>query len=242
MSLPLIAFVWFMSARRETLPHWTGPAYLSLMLLPAAWLESRRKDRSRPGTPPVLWVGLGLTTCLIVAGLVVIRTGYPDLTGERPALTKDFHKDDFTLDMYGWDKTREAADSVLSGLVRQGALSPDYQFLQVNWFNGAHVDFYVARPLGKKTLVLGPLRDIHQYYWVNQRQDWQSVNDYCFVTNSREYQSLDRLPAFFLDHAARTDTLPIYRNGHLAEAVFLTIFRGVPSDSVRSRVYPTDWP
>lgn len=235
MSLPLIAFVWALSTRRETLPHWTGPSYLSLMLLPAAWLADRRV---KPGVPPVLWGSLGLTVFIVLAGIFAINTGIPDLTGDKPALTKDYHKDDFTLDMYGWGQTRTQLDSLLTDQVRSGALSPDYQFLQVNWFNGAHVDFYIAGPLHRHTLVLGPMRNIHQFYWVNQHRarDWDQVTDYCFVTNSREYQPPSALPSFFLPYLTRTDTLPIYRAGRLAEAVFVTIFRNVPPDSVRAVV------
>ena len=232
MSLPLIIFVWIMSGRRETLPHWTGPSYLSLMILPAAWLADKRG--SRAGTPAILWVCVGFMAFILTAGIIQINTGWLDLTGDKPALTKDFHKDDFTLDMYGWDKTRQVTDSLLTTLVSTGRLSPDYQFLQVNWFNGAHVDFYVAVPGGKQTLVLGPLRDIHQYYWVNRQRDWHKTTDYCLVTNSREYQRIDRLPSFFQDAPQRTDTLSVYRDGRLAEAVFVTTFRNISPDSVEN--------
>lgn len=57
------------------------------------------------------------------------------------------------------------------------------------------------------------------------------------ITNSREYQSLDRLPLFFQQAVHRTDTLPIYRSHQLAEVVFVTIFRNVPADSVHAYVY-----
>jgi hypothetical protein len=242
MSIPLIAFVWAMSGTRETLPHWTGPSYLSLMVLPAAWLSKRQEDRQKANTPLILWISLGFTGLILVLGLIEIKTGWPDLTGDKPALTKDFHKDDFSLDMYGWNKTMKATDSLCKTLIAAGELKPNYQFLQVNWFNGAHVDFYIAQPLQKNTLVLGPLKDIHQFYWVNQYQDWANVSDYCMVTNSREYQSLDRLPLFFQQAAHRTDTLSVYRNHQLAEAVFVTTFRDVPIDSVHAYVYQSILP
>ena len=89
-------------------------------------------------------------------------------------------------------------------------------------------------PGGKQTLVLGPLRDIHQYYWVNRQRDWHKTTDYCLVTNSREYQRIDRLPSFFQDAPQRTDTLSVYRDGRLAEAVFVTTFRNISPDSVEN--------
>jgi hypothetical protein len=244
MSLPLIAFVWVMSGRRETLPHWTGPSYLSLMMLPAAWLAQKRMTRAHPGTPGILWVCSGFILLVVTAGIIQINTGWLDLTGDKPTspgdktvLNKDFHKDDFTLDMYGWDKTRRGTDSLLNSLVAAGELSPGYQFLQIKWFNGAHVDFYVANPGRKRTLVLGPLNDIHEYYWINQWQDWSKVTDYCLVTNSRDYQGIDQLPAVFRNAVHRTDTLPLYRSGRLAEAIFVTVFRNIPPDSVKALVY-----
>jgi hypothetical protein len=212
------------------------------MVLPAAWLSKRQEDRQKANTPLILWISLGFTGLILVLGLIEIKTGWPDLTGDKPALTKDFHKDDFSLDMYGWNKTMKATDSLCKTLIAAGELKPNYQFLQVNWFNGAHVDFYIAQPLQKNTLVLGPLKDIHQFYWVNQYQDWANVSDYCMVTNSREYQSLDRLPLFFQQAAHRTDTLSVYRNHQLAEAVFVTTFRDVPIDSVHAYVYQSILP
>jgi hypothetical protein len=201
------------------------------MLLPAAWLAERHR------TPWAIWGSVAFTFVLIVLGLTEINTGFLDLTGERPALTQHYHQDDFTLDMYGWQKTQVLTDSLLTELVRRGDLSPDYQFVQVNWFNGAHVDFYVAQPVRKNTLVLGPLKNIHQFYWVNQRQDWNQVTDYCMVTNSREYQAPGTLPPFFQAGLTRTDTLPLYRDGRLAEAVFVMVFRNISPDSVNAWVY-----
>lgn len=250
MSLPLIAFVWALSTRRETLPHWTGPSYLSLMLLPAAWLDARIGKRNgqtaeaRRKTPLIFWLSLAFTTLIIVLGLVVINTGMPGGPRNAP-LDKTLGQDDFTLDMYGWRKSQVLIDSLLTGQVREGRLSPDYQFLQVNWFNGAHVDFYIAQPVRKNTLVLGPLKNIHQFYWINQHHDWDQVADYCMVTNSREYQGIDQLPSFFARYATRTDTLALHRGGATAEAIFVTVFRNVPADSVKAMVYKSydePWP
>jgi hypothetical protein len=239
MSLPLIAFVWALSTRRETLPHWTGPSYLSLMLLPAAWLDARADARARrqkpAGTPFILRFSVGFTAIILIAGLIVINIGMPGTPKNAP-LDKTLGQDDFTLDMYGWRQSQVLIDSLLITRVREGALDENYQFLQVNWFNGAHVDFYIAQPVQKNTLVLGPLRDIHQFYWINQHHPWDKVHDYCFVTNSREYQSIDRLPAFFQATAAYTDTLAVRRGGAVAEAVFVTVFRNVPVDSVNAWV------
>ncbi|TDW99196.1 ArnT family glycosyltransferase [Dinghuibacter silviterrae] len=234
MSLPLIIFVWVLSTQRETLPHWTGPSYLSLMLLPAAWLDACVDARARR-TPFILRFSIAFTALIIIAGLIVINTGIPGAPRNAP-LDKTLGQDDFTLDMYGWRKSQVLIDSLLTAKVREGSLNPDYQFLQVNWFNGAHVDFYIARPVRKNTLVLGPLKNIHQFYWINQHHDWDSVSDYCMVTNSREYQALDQLPPFFLTAAHHTDTLAVRRGGAVAEAVFVTSFRNVPVDSVKAMV------
>ncbi len=41
LSLPLILVLFWTSMFSETLPHWSGPAYLSLMLLAACWLDEK---------------------------------------------------------------------------------------------------------------------------------------------------------------------------------------------------------
>ena len=38
------------------------------------------------------------------------------------------------------------------------------------WFPGAHVDYYVARPLQKPLIGVGRITDLHQYYWLNKER------------------------------------------------------------------------
>jgi len=102
MSLPsvilFLTFSWF----RSTLPHWTGPAYLSLILL-AAFVSGFRVRRGRisffrDGSLPRLdfyfsssfWV----TGRLIMDGLILDKKHAGD--------AQQMGDDDISLDLYGW--------------------------------------------------------------------------------------------------------------------------------------------
>lgn len=239
MSLPLILFVWVMSTRRETLPHWTGPSYMALMMLAAAWLEQCSINRQQTAIPLALKASSGSAILLLLLGTLQINTGLLPLQKQENATTlyKDYNKDDFTLDMFGWAQTQTRVNDLLTSRIRSGQLNRNFQFVQSNWFNGAHVDYYVARPMQKNTLVLGTLKNIHQFYWINKAHDWDTVSDYCFVTNSRYYQAPEDLPDCFKIAPHTTDTFPIYRNGKVAEAVFVTIFRNVSTQHIDELVH-----
>ncbi len=74
ISLPLIAVVWFMSLFKDTLPHWTGPAYTTLIPLAAAYLAGQLQGRQLTRLmPPVVKAAIALPVLLLVLLMVGIR-------------------------------------------------------------------------------------------------------------------------------------------------------------------------
>jgi hypothetical protein len=164
LSLPLIGVLWWTSLFSETLPHWSGPAYLSLMLLAACWLN----EKTGPG-PGSNW----LKTSGWVYGFVVI-TGLAGIrflpfrigSGEEKTLGTG----DITLDMSGWKSFARDFDSLYQGDIASGRMKPGATILSDYWFPAGHLDHYYGIAYQHNLLVFGPLNHLHHFAWLNQRR------------------------------------------------------------------------
>ena len=155
--IPLILTTLFFSLYRDTLPHWSGVAFLSLAILAAAHLSERLKT-------PVLTVTLVLIFSLVLLGMGVVNKGWGiDSIAADQEKTK-MGKNDPTLDMYGWDQFRNE----LSALESEHPELVSLPLISNKWYPGSHLFYYVARPMGKNIFVLGEMKDMHKYYWINQ--------------------------------------------------------------------------
>ncbi len=186
-SLPLIFLFLFFALFRRTLPHWTGPAYLSLIIVAAAWLAEKAMQRERANIFPVLIkVSMGLLMAGLAIGLFQIKWGI--FTTPKPGNPQELGKNDLTLDMFGWrqfsDKFHELTDRDFYSK-RMPATAP---ILSNRWFPAAHLDFYVAHPRGLSLLAIGNLDQIHKYAWINrERPELQLESAAYFITSSRDF-------------------------------------------------------
>jgi 4-amino-4-deoxy-L-arabinose transferase-like glycosyltransferase len=157
LGLPLILTTIFFSIFRDTLPHWSGVAFLSLIPLAAAYLAQR--DRT-----PVLRFTLILIFVLMLIGLGVVNRGWFINQHISSQENKKLGKNDPTLDMYGWDQVQRALELLETD--RQDLES--VPLVSNKWYPGSHLYYYVAEPMGKELYVLGDIKDMHKYYWINR--------------------------------------------------------------------------
>src|SRR5690606_24721051 len=101
VALPMAGLFIFISIFRDIWPHWSGPAYTSLIPAAAVWLERRRFRRIFPS-----WLRVGIATFLffIVAWLVTVSF-YPGTYGSKSS--QKLGKGDVTLDKFGWKEAGE---------------------------------------------------------------------------------------------------------------------------------------
>lgn len=102
LGMPLIVLFLFFSLFRPTLPHWTGPAYNTLLLLAAARLSSAK----RLLFPWQAVAALSLLLVIITLGSLQVKYGLIPVRDQQP-----YHllgKNDVTLDMYGWRALKPA--------------------------------------------------------------------------------------------------------------------------------------
>lgn len=165
LSLPLIGVLLWASLFSETLPHWSGPAYLSLMLLAAGWLDERFSAPNHA----VRWmkVSAWMYGSVIFLGLLFIRF-LPFRIGNSQ--DRILGTGDPTLDMTGWKTFATQFDSIYRNDIGSRKMKPGSIILSDYWFPAGHLDHYLSRPQQHNLLVVGPLNNVHHFAWLNQKR------------------------------------------------------------------------
>lgn len=219
-SLPLIAVLLFTSLFRDTLPHWSGPAYLSLILLTACYLAPASDGiREKSNLYCKLPYAANLLLAFIALLGVLLVNYLPGTIGKQEKAV--LGTGDFTLDMYGW----KALHDEFKTLHRRNAtagISQTHFIISNKWFPGAHIDNYVAQPLGLDFIAVGNLDDIHTYAWLNQyRKLLKRGDDAYFITLSNNFSD----PNLQYNHLFRKIAKPVqllqYRNGKPARNILI---------------------
>ncbi|MDF2187255.1 glycosyltransferase family 39 protein [Paraflavitalea sp. CAU 1676] len=189
LSLPLVAVVWFMALFKDTLPHWTGPAYSTLIPLAAAYLAQRLERRQLlPLFPKVMRYSLALPAILLIV-LVTSIQWLPVGLGSKD--DQKLGSGDLLLDMSGWHQMGRAFDSLYKRDVAQGIMKPGAYLITDYWFPAAHVDYYVARPAKMPLIAVGSYANIHHYAWLNRHKaPLQPGQDAYYMAVSNYYDPL----------------------------------------------------
>ena len=91
--------------------------------------------------------------------------------------------------MYGWKQIKSGFEKIVQGDLQNNEMPIDAPIISPKYFPGTEIDYYVARPLGMKVLLLGPLNNIHKYAWINQeRGNLQEGDDAYMISTSNWYK------------------------------------------------------
>ncbi len=185
-SLPLIVILIFISLFKDTLPHWSCPAYSTLIILAAIKLAGAKENRTRY-VRTFLVSSLAFIGVLVIAGVILINH-FPGTISWQKTGTKTGDGDP-TLDMYGWKETGSAIDSVIRSDAVHGVIKAKSIIIS-KWFPAAHIDFYIAYAAGLQTYGLGNLFDLHHYFWLNQyKKALNNGDDAYYIVPSNAYNS-----------------------------------------------------
>jgi hypothetical protein len=209
MSLPLALVFMGFSLYSSTLPHWTGPAYLGLILVAAAWLSGPAGKNPSPKLIPLpLRIALIFQLILITAGVLQIKYGIFPL--------KKNGIDDITMQMQGWKQLGEKFRTVAERDINLNRITADAPILTFRWFPAANLDYYVAGQLQKKVYSLGTLSRIHKYYWIDKaRGDLLKGTDAYYIALSNDYVDPHERYGLLFDSIVAADTLKIFRGREL---------------------------
>ncbi len=218
ISLPYILIFAAISAFRFTLPHWSGPGYIGLIVLTAKVLTSMHFNWQY--IKRIVVISNLVILLVLILGPIVVNSGIPFLKG---TVTKN----DVTLDMYGWRQLSAQLDS----LVKTKGLNPQADRVAIitsKWFPAAHIDFYYAQKRNIKLFALGPIDQIHKYWWINQRRGPICNNSrFFYITSSAGYKH----PSYLINDkyftsSAHPDTIRILRKGKVVKTFEVTELKG----------------
>ncbi|PKP52491.1 MAG: hypothetical protein CVT92_08665 [Bacteroidetes bacterium HGW-Bacteroidetes-1] len=225
ISLPMIGLFLAFSLFRATLPHWTGPAYNTLLILAAARLAVKRPMRDGIiQLPDSIKLSFALLIFVLTMAGLQIKFGIIPFPDNNP-----YHRlgrNDITLDMYGWRKLMPAFKKVREKHLTNGLMQSGDAFLGENWFPLANIDYYLAKPLEMRVMGLGQPQRLHKYLWINEKRGGFSKGDnFWYLTTSRDYKHPDEVYNDMFDSIVPSDTITINRNGKPAKRVFIFLLK-----------------
>lgn len=222
LALPLIGVFLFFALFRATLPHWTGPAFNTLLLLAAA----RTADMKPTGIafPKSLRAASALLVFILLLGSLQIKYGLIPMRDDNPYHRLGRH--DVTLDLYGWRAIKPEFEQMRQKHIASGVMHENSAAVAENWFPLANFDYYVARPLNMTMLGLGHPRRLHKYNWINEKRGGFTIGEnYWYLTDSRNYKHPESLYTGMFDEIVAADTITIMRSGKPAKRVFVFLLK-----------------
>jgi Dolichyl-phosphate-mannose-protein mannosyltransferase len=182
-SLPLLIIIFCIALFRSSLPHWSGPAYITLIPIAAIGLAQLNVKKY------YAFFKASLAYSLIFILLINVGVNfYPSTYGSKNEA--DLGKGDISLDSYGW---KEAGKQFAEFYNEKEAHKPTENrppLVCNNWW-GAHEEYFFARPLGIKMIGLGSINELHNYAWKNKITLPVTKMDtaYCIVHSDEYYDA-----------------------------------------------------
>jgi hypothetical protein len=192
MSLPLIFIFWMVALFNPTLPHWSGPAFIPLMILAGIYLDQKKQN----------WLVYLLRTSVAVVFailwvLVLIVQKYPGNFGSQ----KNENLGEYcpTLDLSGWKNFSVAFQKLAQEDQLNSVMSHAPSIIVGKWFPAGHVEFYTATTTGLSLIGIGPLQDIHKFAWLNKQRPSLSLGTdaYCIVPSNVPFNVTEAYGQYF---------------------------------------------
>jgi len=220
VSLPLILTFILFSLFRRTLPHWTAPAFTTLILLTSASLANTTKNLSNKTFPISIKGAVYLLGVVIIVGLLQIKAGIINFSTEGDFDPKQLGNNDISLQIFGWRQIGSEFENIVKKDQQENNMGPNPGLMSFRWFPTANLDYYAAYPIGMKTYAVGTLSEIHKYYWINKKRGGFKIGmDAYYITTSYDYQHPKQTFAKYFNTIETADTILIKRgNKHVMNA------------------------
>ncbi len=213
-GLPIILVVTGMSLFNSMLPHWSGPGFMVLIFMAAAYLDEKSLLTSAYKLPALMRASAYLITIAFIAAALLIKF-YPGTLGYRD--TPRYGEGDFTLDMYGWNQFAGEFNPWLEGQKKIGSLKPDVKIVSHKWFPAAHLDYYVALPAHITLVGVGDITDLHQYFWLDRDRPALQIGEHALCIVPSNYSV--NLEEAFLPYFTSAEPLKAFENTRGGELV-----------------------
>jgi len=205
-GLPLALVFLLVSLFRSTLPHWSGPGYLTLLPLAAYWIDTRTVGSANV-IPRRILSSLGIMMVVLLLGTIQVNTGFLKIEN-----ASGYRFRDYSLEIYGWRAFGGKVNDLSKAYESEGGIQENSPILSYRWFPAAHLEYYVAKPAGKVVLASGTLDAIHKYAWINRIHGGFHLNsDAWYITSSRDFRDPRSIRSLYYERIMPPDTIPIIR-------------------------------
>ena len=219
--VPIIMVALVISLFNKVLPHWTGQAFIPMILLTAVWLAHARPHIAKnTRLPNSIKLVIALYIIVISVGLYTIKY-LPSTLGSKNYAR--LGSNDFTADLVGWQSLQAQMEKITTRINDKSAI-----IICNGWFPGAHVQHYIASPLHIPLIAIGPIEKIHQYYWWNKKVNYtnQLINAYIIKPSNYSYAD-DEFTFLQNKIPASIDTLYNMRNKYLVNYYVIKYYRNL---------------
>lgn len=221
ISLPLILIFSLLSIFRFELPHWSGPAFICLLILAGEWLSEVFTRHRNIVINSLLSANIFFILVLITATLQ-IKSGVVLHTIKNTDPTTTGH-DDPTLDMYGWKQASEKFQLFLS---EDNIDRNKIELVSDKWFPAAHIDFYIAHHMNINLIVPSNIGAAHKYFWINKKRPVHQDYRFFYITSSQHFAGPDEL-SYMFSGSIPVDTIKITRRGEVVKNLFIYEMTGL---------------
>ena len=205
MGIPLLLIIFFIAIFRTSLPHWSGPAYISLLPIAAIGLSEMNAAKFK-----IIYSSAIAYTVLLMLVIALAVNFYPGSFSNKVGVA--LGKNDISLDAYGWKEGGEKFAAIYKARNANGKAP-----MVCNTWWGAHDEYYFARPLDIKMIGLGSPLDIHQYTW---RLKYDTINvkmDTAYaIVHSYDFFDAKKTFGNYYSKVDSIATIPIVRQKKLA--------------------------
>lgn len=204
MSIPLIFIFWMVALFNPTLPHWSGPAFIPLMILAGIYIDQQKSN----WMVYLLRTSVGFVFAVLLL-LVVIVQKYPGNFGSQQS--RNLGEYCPTLDLSGWENFSIAFDSLAKKDQVNHTMSESSSIIVGKWFPAGHLEFYTARTTGLSLLGIGLLQDVHKFAWLNNTRPALTIGSdaYCIMPSNTPFDVTAAYGPYFktIDAPERIDQI-----------------------------------
>ncbi len=219
IGLPLCFFLLLVSLFRSVFPHWSGPAYITLIPVAAIWLDQFRNKKIVRRS---LGAAIFAFSLFIVSWLGAINY-LPGTIGSKNEFA--LGKGDVTLDRYGWEEAGQEFHNFYDEEIRQRRLLPNTPLVTHKWW-GAHIEYYFCREKSIPMIGLGSISEAGTYLWMNERYKQIDRSHALCVIPSDEYVDAKTVYGRWYNNISLIKTIDVFRNGKKAHKFFIYRLEG----------------
>lgn len=218
-SSPLIGLFLFFALFRQTLPHWSGPGYLALIVISGVYFAEKHKTNFI-FIPKLIKISAVLLIAGLTLGVAEVKWG---IIGQPP--TDDptrLGRHDVTLDMSGWKDFAIKFGQLRDEDIFTGTMPDVAPIIVTRWFPGAHLDYYVARPAGQNLIAIGDLKSLHKFAWINRERPgfYPGANAY-YISSSRDFKDPNQLLSQYFRIIEEPVVVPMYKQNRHVQNFFV---------------------